>query len=44
VRGVGADALLAALDKQDPALGAHARDAIANGTLRINGDKISGTR
>ena len=44
VLGVGADALLAALDKQDPALGARARNAIASGTLRVNGDKVSGTR
>ena len=44
VVGVRADVLLAALDQQDPAIGARAREAMATGTLRINGEPVLITR
>jgi hypothetical protein len=44
VVGTGEDALLPALDLQQAGMGDQARAAVAAGTLRINGDKISGTR
>ncbi len=44
VIGVDADTLLAAIDQQAAGMGASARAAIAAGTLRIDGNKVSGTR
>lgn len=44
VGGVGAVALLAALDEVDPALGKSAEGAVAAGTLRINEARISVSR
>jgi hypothetical protein len=44
VGGIGADALLAALDEVNPALGETARGAVQAGTLRINEAEISVSR
>jgi hypothetical protein len=44
VGGIGADALLAALDEVNPALGETARGAVGAGTLRINEARISVSR
>ncbi len=44
VVGVDPDTLLAALDAKDAGLGDRARAAITAGTLRINGQKVSGSR
>jgi hypothetical protein len=44
VGGIGAVALLAALDEVDPALGESARDAVAAGTLRISEARITISR
>lgn len=44
VGGIGAVALLTALDEADLALGESARDAVASGTLRINEARITISR